>query len=272
MQNIVRVKDIVIGDGCPLVFLAGPCVVESRDILFTVGRELSVIQKKLDAPIIFKSSYKKANRTSGDSFMGIDMEEALGLLKDIGDEFGFPVITDVHSEKECAIASSYVDILQIPAFLCRQTELLRAAGHTGKPVNIKKGQFMAPEKMKYQAEKVMKAGSSGVILTERGTSFGYEDLVVDMRSIPIMQSIGYPVIFDATHSVQKPGGVGNSTGGTPQFIAPLAKAAVAAGCDALFIETHPDPSNARSDAGSQLALGQLYEVMREAILIRDAIS
>jgi 2-dehydro-3-deoxyphosphooctonate aldolase (KDO 8-P synthase) len=272
MQNIVRVRDIVIGDGYPLVFLVGPCVVENRDMLYTVAREISRIQKKLGAPIILKSSYKKANRTSDESFMGIGMEEALGMLKEVGLEFGFPVITDVHTEKECGIAAGYVDILQIPAFLCRQTELLRAAGRTGKPVNIKKGQFMAPEKMKFQAEKVKNAGSSGVMLTERGTTFGYEDLVVDMRSIPIMQSIGYPVIFDATHSVQTPGGVGGSTGGKPEYIATLAKAAVAAGCNALFIETHPDPPNAKSDAGSQLALEKLYGIIREAILIRDALS
>lgn len=272
MPNIVRVSDIVIGDGYPLVIIAGPCVVEDREMLIKVAAVLSHIQKKFDIPIIFKSSYKKANRTSGDSFTGIGMDEALRLLEEIGNEFGFPLITDVHSAPECAGAAQVVDILQIPAFLCRQTELLHAAGRTKRPVNIKKGQFMAPDKMKYQAEKVLQAGSSGVILTERGTTFGYEDLVVDMRSIPVMQSTGFPVVFDATHSVQAPGGAANVTGGRPEFIAPLARAAVAAGCDALFIETHPDPPRAKSDAGSQLVLDKLEAIVRDVISVRDALS
>lgn len=271
MANIVRIRDIVIGQGYPLGFIAGPCVVEDREMLFRVAGELSKIQKQLDTPIVFKSSYKKANRTSGDSFTGIGMDEALGMMEAVRNEFGFPLLTDVHSEPECAAAAEVVDILQIPAFLCRQTELLHAAGKTGKPVNIKKGQFMSPEKMKYQAEKVTGAGCPGVILTERGTTFGYEDLVVDMRSIPIMQSAGYPVVFDATHSVQMPGGTAGTTGGRPEFIAPLARAAVAAGCDALFIETHPDPARALSDAGSQLDLKSLYNVFRDVILIKDAL-
>lgn len=272
MANIVRVRDIVVGQGYPLVFIAGPCVVEDREMLFGVARILLKIQKQLDVPVIFKASYKKANRTSNDSFMGIGMHEALGMMEEVKNEFGFPLITDVHSESECSQAADVVDILQIPAFLCRQTELLRAAGKTGKPVNIKKGQFMAPEKMKYQAEKVMQAGSPGVILTERGTTFGYDDLVVDMRSIPVMQSTGYPVVFDATHSVQVPGGVEDTTGGKPEFIAPLSKAAVAAGCDALFLETHPDPPRAKSDAESQLPLDRMHDIVREAVLIRDVLS
>ncbi len=271
ISNIVRVRDIVIGDGYPLVFIAGPCVVESREILFAVGKVLLKIQKQLDIPIIFKSSYKKGNRTSDASFIGIGMDDALALMDEVRNEFGFPLITDVHSEPECAAAAEVVDILQIPAFLCRQTELLRAAGKTQKPVNIKKGQFMAPQKMKYQAEKVMHAGSPGVVLTERGTTFGYADLVVDMRSIPIMKSSGYPVVFDATHSVQVPGGTADATGGRPEFIAPLARAAVAAGCDALFIETHPDPPRAKSDAESQLALDNLYTIIRDVLLIKDAL-
>jgi len=271
MHNSVRVQNIVIGDDYPLVFIIGPCVVEDREMLFTVAKELKKIQKQLDIPIIFKSSYKKANRTSDLSFMGIGMDEALQLMVEVKNEFGFPLLTDVHTESECAVAAEYVDILQIPAFLCRQTDLLRAAGRTGKPVNIKKGQFMAPEKMKYQAEKVIQAGSHGVFLTERGTTFGYGDLVVDMRSIPIMKSTGYPVIFDATHSVQIPGGSGDATGGRPEFIAPLARAAVAAGCDGIFVETHPDPPNAKSDAGSQLALNKIHELVKDVLVIRDAL-
>jgi 2-dehydro-3-deoxyphosphooctonate aldolase (KDO 8-P synthase) len=272
VATIVRIRDVVIGEGYPLVIIAGPCVVEDREMLLNVAGVLSTIQHKLDVPVIFKSSYKKANRTSDSSFMGIGMDEALNMLDTVRNEFGFPLITDVHSESECARAAEVVDILQIPAFLCRQTELLRAAGQTGKPVNIKKGQFMAPEKMKYQAEKVIKAGSPGVVLTERGTTFGYEDLVVDMRAIPIMKSTGYPVIFDATHSVQIPGSSTHFTGGRPEFIAPLARAAVAAGCDAVFIETHPDPPHAKSDAGSQLNLAKLYEVVREVLRVREALS
>ncbi len=272
MKNIVRIQDIVIGDGYPLAFLLGPCVVEGREMLFTVAKKLLTLKKQYDIPIVFKSSYKKANRTSDTSFIGIGMDEALKMMETVKNEFGFPLITDVHTEQECGIAAEVVDILQIPAFLCRQTELLRAAGRTGKPVNIKKGQFMAPEKMKFQAEKVIAAGSPGVILTERGTTFGYEDLVVDMRSIPIMKSTGHPVVFDATHSVQVPGGASNATGGRPQFIAPLAKAAVAAGCDALFIETHPDPPSAKSDAGSQLVLDKLQYLIKEVLLIRDALA
>ncbi len=272
MKNIVRIENIVIGNDYPLAFILGPCVVEDREMLFTVAKKLIKIQKQLDIPVIFKSSYKKANRTSDTSFIGIGMDEALKMIGEVKNEFGYPLITDVHTEAECAAAAEVVDILQIPAFLCRQTELLRAAGSTGKPVNIKKGQFMAPENMKFQAEKVLNAGSGGVIFTERGTTFGYNDLVVDMRSIPVMQSTGYPVVFDATHSVQVPGGATEITGGRPEFVAPLAKAAVAAGCDALFIETHPDPPRAKSDAGSQLALDKLQDVIREVILIRDALT
>lgn len=272
MRSLVRIRDIVVGEGYPLVFIAGPCVVEGKELLSDVSRELKRIQNLFDIPIIFKSSYKKANRTSDTSFMGIDVETALTYMAEVREEFGFPLITDVHTEAECALAAQYVDVLQIPAFLCRQTELLRAAGRTQKPVNIKKGQFLDPRLMKYQAEKVLNAGGHGVLLTERGTTFGYNDLVVDMRSIPIMKSLGFPVVFDATHSVQVPGGGVDSTGGRAEFIAPLARAAVAAGCDALFLEVHPDPSAAKSDAQSQLPLEKFRELVREALAVRKAIA
>jgi 2-dehydro-3-deoxyphosphooctonate aldolase (KDO 8-P synthase) len=270
-MNIVRIQNVVIGEGYPLVIIAGPCIVENKETLLRVGETLYGLQQKFDVPVIFKSSYKKANRTSESSFTGIDMDEALGYMAAVRDRFGFPLLTDVHTEAECAHAATVADVLQIPAFLCRQTDLLHAAGKTGKPVNIKKGQFMSPDLMKYQAEKAMKGGAAGVMLTERGTTFGYRDLVVDMRSIPIMKGSGYPVVFDATHSVQVPGGAQNATGGQPEFIAPLARAAVAAGCDAVFIETHPDPPRAKSDAGSQLALEHLASVLQSLLAIRHAM-
>jgi 2-dehydro-3-deoxyphosphooctonate aldolase (KDO 8-P synthase) len=271
MMGPVRVNDIVIGDGYPLVLIAGPCVVESNEILHAVADVLSELRSEFDIPVIFKSSYKKANRTSASSFTGIDMHEALEYLAGIRTKFGFPVLTDVHTEAECGIAAGYVDILQIPAFLCRQTELLNAAGASGKPVNIKKGQFMSPELMKFQAEKAMAGGAPGVLLTERGTTFGYNDLVVDMRSILIMKQTGYPVVFDATHSIQIPGGGTDTTGGRPEFIAPLARAAVAVGCDGVFVETHPDPKSAKSDSASQLHLKSLRTVWEDLLIIRDAI-
>jgi 2-dehydro-3-deoxyphosphooctonate aldolase (KDO 8-P synthase) len=272
MKHNVRIQGILIGDGNPLVLIAGPCVVEEGPILQDVARELASLRRIFNLPVIFKSSYRKANRTSDISFTGIGMQEAMERLREIRTEYGFPLLTDVHTESECATAAETADILQIPAFLCRQTDLLRAAGRTKKPVNIKKGQFMAPNQMRYQAEKVMNAGGTGVLLTERGTTFGYGDLVVDMRSIPIMKAAGYPVVFDATHSVQVPGGATNSTGGRPEFIAPLAAAAVAAGCNALFVETHPEPAKAMSDAGSQLALELLGPVVERILRIHAAVS
>jgi 2-dehydro-3-deoxyphosphooctonate aldolase (KDO 8-P synthase) len=271
MMGPVRVNDIVIGDGYPLVLIAGPCVVESNEILHEVADVLSELRSEFDIPLIYKSSYKKANRTNISSFTGIDMHEALEYLAGIRAKFGFPILTDVHSEAECGIAARYVDVLQIPAFLCRQTELLNAAGASGKPVNIKKGQFMSPELMKFQAEKAKFGGAPGVLLTERGTTFGYNDLIVDMRSILIMKQTGYPVIFDATHSVQIPGGGADTTGGRPEFIAPLARAAVAIGCDGVFVETHPDPKSAKSDSASQLPLKTLRTVWEDLLIIRDAI-
>jgi 2-dehydro-3-deoxyphosphooctonate aldolase (KDO 8-P synthase) len=271
MMSPVRVQDIVIGDTYPLVLIAGPCVVENNEILLEVAEVLSHLRREFDVPLIFKSSYKKANRTSGSSFTGIDMQEALEYLAGIRTKFGIPVLTDVHNEAECSIAAQFVDVIQIPAFLCRQTELLRAAGATGKPVNIKKGQFLSPDLMKFQAEKAERGGAPGVMFTERGTVFGYNDLVVDMRSIMIMKKTGYPVIFDATHSVQIPGGGTDTTGGRPEFIAPLARAAVATGCDGIFVETHPEPENAKSDAASQLQLKSIRRFWEELLIIRDGL-
>lgn len=267
----IAVRDISIGDGSPLVLIAGPCVVESRDLALSTAGRIREIAGKLRMPVIFKSSYRKANRTSGSSFKGLEMEEALKILSEVRTQFGMPVLTDIHLPEEAAVAAEVADVLQIPAFLCRQTELLNAAGKTGKVVNIKKGQFLAPADMKYAAEKVTETGNSKVLLTERGTTFGYNNLVVDMRSLPIMRQLGFPVVLDVTHSVQLPGGEQRVTGGQPQFILPLARAGVAVGCDALFVETHPDPPRALSDSASQLNLNSLEALVQQVLAIDGAL-
>lgn len=259
---MIEINNIKIGDRLPFVLIAGPCVVENEETTFNTASELKKAADELNIPFIFKSSYKKANRTSINSFTGLGDKEALEILMNIKNALSVSVLTDVHSESEAEKAAEYVDILQIPAFLCRQTELLVAAGRTGKVVNIKKGQFLAPEDMRFPADKVASTGNNKILLTERGTSFGYHNLVVDMRSLLIMKDIGYPVVMDATHSVQVPG-QGNVTGGEPRFIFPLAKAAVAVGIDALFLEVHPEPEKALSDAGSQLKLANVKEMLTE---------
>ena len=261
----LSVHGVSIGGGKPLMLIAGPCVVESRDLAFRVAEAVKAASVKHRIGVVFKSSYKKANRTSGKAFAGIGMDEALAVLEAVKKEFDLPVLTDIHAESEASAAAAVADVLQIPAFLCRQTELLRAAGRTGCAVNIKKGQFLAPEDMAHAARKVEETGNTRVMLTERGTTFGYRDLVVDMRSLKVMRDLGYPVIYDATHSVQLPGGdtAGARSGGRPEFIVPLARAAVAAGCDGLFVEVHPDPSRALSDAASQLRLDLLDTLVRQ---------
>jgi 2-dehydro-3-deoxyphosphooctonate aldolase (KDO 8-P synthase) len=267
----VHLKRIAIGGGSPLVLIAGPCVVEGREITLRTAERIKKIADKASVPFIFKSSYKKANRTSGESFVGIGQEKALRILAEVKREVGVPILTDIHTESEADAAAEVADVIQIPAFLCRQTELLKAAGKTDKVVNIKKGQFMAPEDMRAQARKVESVGNKKVLLTERGTSFGYHNLVVDMRALKIMGDLGYPVIYDVTHSVQLPGGRRNRSGGQPEFIFPLARAAVAAGCDGLFIETHPEPKRARSDAESQLPLDLLAELVKQVVEIDRAM-
>jgi 2-dehydro-3-deoxyphosphooctonate aldolase (KDO 8-P synthase) len=259
----IHVHGITIGGESPLVLIAGPCVVEGREITLRTAERIQRITENHSIPFIFKSSYKKANRTSRRSFVGIGMEKALKVLEEVKHELDVPIVTDIHSEPEAEAAAEVVDVIQIPAFLCRQTELLQAAGRTGKAVNIKKGQFMAPEDMRLQAEKVETVGNRKVMLTERGTTFGYHNLVVDMRSLTIMRGLGYPVVFDVTHSVQLPGGEKDRSGGRPEFIFPLARAGVAAGCDALFVETHPNPKRALSDASSQLPLDLLGKLIKE---------
>lgn len=259
---MVEIKNVKIGSNLPFVLIAGPCVVENEKITFTAAEQIKKITSKLNIPFIFKSSYKKANRTSIKSFKGIGDSDAIKILNKVKLEFDLPLLTDVHSVDEISMLSDIVDVLQIPAFLCRQTELLIAAGETEKVVNVKKGQFLAPDDMEYAIKKIESTGNKKILLTERGSTFGYHNLVVDMRSLIIMKEFGYPVVMDATHSVQLPGS-GGKTGGQPKFIKPLAKAAAAIGIDALFLEVHPDPANAMSDAESQLPLSELENLLLE---------
>ena len=259
---MIEIGKIKIGDGQPFALIAGPCVVENEEMILETAAQIKKITSNLNIPFIFKSSYKKANRTSINSFKGIGDEEAIYILKKVKDELEIPLLTDVHTSAEIIKVVDVVDIIQIPAFLSRQTELLIAAGESGKVVNIKKGQFLAPDDMKHVIKKIESTGNRKIMLTERGTSFGYHNLVVDMRSLVIMREFGYPVVMDATHSVQLPAD-SSVSGGQPQFIKPLAKAAAAVGIDALFLEVHPNPEEALSDAKSQLPLYELENILKE---------
>ncbi len=263
------VGSVLFSDDAPLVLIAGPCVVENHDITFQTAGKIKQLSIKHNIPVIFKASYKKANRTNLSTFSTIGIDEALTILADVKREFSLPILTDVHSEIEAGIAAAVADVLQIPAFLCRQTELLQAAGETGRAINIKKGQFLAPEEMRHAAQKILATGNGKILLTERGTSFGYHNLVVDMRGLVIMKKIGFPIVLDATHSVQLPGGEVDRSGGQPEFILPLARAGVAVGVNAVFIETHPDPPNALSDAASQLPLEKLETLIIQIKSIDD---
>lgn len=252
--------------------MAGPCVVENEEVMMRVAEKACAVTDTLKIPYIFKASYRKANRSRLDSFSGIGDEKALKLLAKVHSEFGVPTVTDIHNPEEAAMAAEYVDVLQIPAFLCRQTDLLVAAAKTGKVVNIKKGQFLAPEAMAFAAGKVHDAGNPNIMLTDRGTTFGYHDLIVDMRSIPTMQATGYPVVMDITHSLQQPNTTSGVTGGLPAMIETIARAAVAVGADGLFIETHPDPSVAKSDGANMLPLEQLEQLLTRLCRIRATIN
>ncbi|MFD2555609.1 3-deoxy-8-phosphooctulonate synthase [Sphingobacterium tabacisoli] len=251
--------------------MAGPCAIEGEEIAIRIAEKIVKITDSLDIPFIFKGSYRKANRSRIDSFTGIGDEKALKILEKIGREFGVPTVTDIHESHEAAMAAAYVDVLQIPAFLCRQTELLVAAAETGKVVNIKKGQFLSAESMGFAVDKVKDAGNEKVILTERGNSFGYQDLVVDFRGIPAMRSFEVPTVMDCTHSLQQPNQTSGVTGGKPALIETIAKAAIAVGADGLFIETHPDPANAKSDGANMLHLDLLEGLMHKLTRIREAI-
>jgi 2-dehydro-3-deoxyphosphooctonate aldolase (KDO 8-P synthase) len=270
MTRIVKVGNVEIGGGRPFALIAGPCVLESKELCLEIGNYVKEAAGKLGIPYIFKASFDKANRTSVKSFRGQGIDKGLEILGEIRAELGVPVLTDVHDISQVALAAEVVDILQIPAFLCRQTDLLVAAGETGKPVNVKKGQFLAPWDMKNVVDKVESTGNHNLMLTERGCSFGYNTLVVDMCSLPIMQSFGYPVVFDATHSVQRPGGQGNASGGVREFIPHLVRAAIAVGIDALFLEVHPEPEKALSDAASMLKLSDLPGLLKQAKEIERA--
>ncbi len=251
--------------------IAGPCVVESEELVNEVAEKVSGICKRLGIPYIFKSSYRKANRTSANSFSGIGDEKAMKLLKSTGEKFSLPTTTDIHTAGEAAIAAEYVDILQIPAFLCRQTDLLLAAAHTGKIVNVKKGQFLSGPSMKFAVEKIQGAGNPKVGLIERGNTFGYQDLVVDYRNITWMKEINVPVIMDCTHSLQQPNQTGGVTGGNPELIETIAKAAIATGADGLFIETHPNPAVAKSDGANMLRLDLLEPLLEKLVKLRAAV-
>jgi len=251
--------------------LAGPCVIEGEEITYRVASEIMEITEKLSIPFIFKSSYRKANRSKSDSFTGIGDERGLGILQMIREKLKVPIVTDIHNPEEAPLAASYnIDVLQIPAFLCRQTDLLEAAAKTGKFVNIKKGQFLAPLSMKFAAEKVAEKGNNNIILTERGTQFGYSDLIVDFRAIPQMKSFGYPVVLDVTHSLQQPNQSSGVTGGRPDLISTMARAGIAVGVDGLFIETHPNPASAKSDGANMLKLDLLEELLRSLVPFRKA--
>jgi len=251
--------------------MAGPCAIEGEDIAMRIAERIVTLTDQLEIPFIFKGSYRKANRSKGDSFTGIGDEKALNILEKVGKTFGVPTVTDIHESAEAAMAAAYVDVLQIPAFLCRQTDLLIAAAKTGKVVNVKKGQFLSAGSMKFAVDKVYEAGNKRVILTDRGNTFGYQDLIVDYRGLPEMQSFGVPVVMDVTHSLQQPNQSSGVTGGKPQLIETIAKAAIAVGADGLFIETHPDPAHAKSDGANMLHLDLLEQLLVKLIKIRKAV-
>ena len=251
--------------------IAGPCVVESEELVMEVADKVFSICRNLGIPYVFKSSYRKANRTSAGSFTGIGDEKAMEIVKKTGEKYGVPTTSDIHAHDEAEVAAKYIDILQIPAFLCRQTDLLQAAAVTGKIVNVKKGQFLSGESMKFAVEKIKAAGNEKVMLTERGTTFGYQDLVVDYRNIPIMQKLNVPVVMDCTHSLQQPNQTSGVTGGNPQMIGTISKAAIAAGVDGLFIETHPNPAVAKSDGANMLKLELIEDLLNRLVKLRKAV-
>lgn len=259
------------GSSNQFFLMAGPCAIEDEDIALRIAERIVKITDALQIPYIFKGSYRKANRSRIDSFTGIGDEKALKILEKVGKEFGVPTVTDIHESQEAAMAAAYVDVLQIPAFLCRQTDLLIAAAQTGKVVNIKKGQFLSAESMKFAVDKVKDSGNSKVILTDRGNTFGYQDLIVDFRGIPAMREFGVPTVMDCTHSLQQPNQTSGVTGGKPALIETIAKAAIAVGADGLFIETHPDPANAKSDGANMLQLDLLEPLLVKLTKLREAI-
>jgi len=267
--NIPGIRNAESGN---FLLIAGPCVVESQDVVFETASRLAGLAEKHKLPFVFKSSYRKANRSKIDSFSGIGDEKALGILALVKEKFGVPVITDIHNPNEAELAAAYVDILQIPAFLCRQTDLLVAAAKTGKWVNIKKGQFLSGSSMKFAVQKVRDSGNNNIMLTDRGNMFGYQDLVVDFRNIPEMQKIGVPVIMDITHSLQQPNQETGVSGGNPEMIETIGKAAISVGADGIFIETHPDPRSAKSDGANMLDLSEMDNLLTRLVALRKTIN
>lgn len=271
--NPTRITDtLTIGQDLPLALIAGPCVIESEDFTLKMAREIAQVCDRLQIPFIFKSSFDKANRTSANSFRGQTMQEGLRILQRVKKEIGVPVLTDIHESDQASVVAEVVDVLQIPAFLCRQTDLLLAAAGTGRAINVKKGQFLAPWDMKNVVKKLEAGGAKNILLTERGTSFGYNTLIVDFRALPQMRELGYPVVFDATHSVQMPGGQGDKSGGQRQFVPYLARAAAAVGIDALFMEVHENPEVALSDGPNMIPLAALENLLKQVIGIRQSLN
>ncbi len=268
LNTISNIHDL---DSGQFFLLAGPCVVENENITLRTAETLKTLTHKLKIPFVFKSSYRKANRSRIDSFMGIGDQEALKILDKVKTTLELPIITDIHLPEEAAMVADVADILQIPAFLCRQTDILVAAAKTDRAVNIKKGQFLSPESMKFAVQKVVDTGNSRIMLTERGTMFGYNDLVVDMRSIPKMQALGFPVIVDVTHSLQQPNTTSGVTGGEPEMISTIARAAIAAGTNGIFMETHPNPAEAKSDGANMLQLDQIEKILKQLTAIKSVL-
>ena len=267
----IRIGELKLGGGAPLLLVAGPCVIESEEHVLRSAEAIKAVCDDHGVPLVFKSSYDKANRSSIRSFRGPGLREGLRILRLVKEKLGIPILSDVHEVEQVPAAAEVLDAIQIPAFLCRQTDLLVAAARTGKPVNVKKGQFLSPWDAGNIVEKLRSAGSEQIVLTERGTSFGYNNLVVDIRSLPVMRSFGYPVLFDATHSLQLPGGAGHASSGQSEFIPHIARAAVAAGVDGLFMEVHPDPANAPSDGPNMLPLDALPGLLKQLVGIQRAV-
>ena len=267
--NIDKLKHTTSGN---FFLMAGPCAIEGETMALEIAEKIVDIAEKLKIPYIFKGSYRKANRSRLDSFTGIGDEKALKILKKVGETFDIPVVTDIHTAEEAAMAAAYVDVLQIPAFLCRQTDILVAAAKTGKVVNIKKGQFLSADAMQFAVNKVRESGNSNIVLTERGTTFGYQDLVVDYRGIPVMKKMNVPVVLDITHSLQQPNQVSGVTGGKPELIETIARAGIAVGADGIFIETHPNPSIAKSDGANMLKLDKLESLLQKLVHIKQVIN
>src|SRR5664279_1313634 len=271
-KAVINIPGIRFSESDNFLLIAGPCVVESEEIVFETAEHLKSLSEKYRIPFVFKSSYRKANRSRGDSFSGIGDIKALKILDEVRKRYSVPVITDIHNPNEAEMAAEWVDILQIPAFLCRQTDLLAAAAATGKWINIKKGQFLSGESMKFAVEKVKESGNNKIMLTDRGNMFGYQDIVVDFRNIPIMKQIGVPVIMDITHSLQQPNQEAGISGGRPEMIETLGKAAISVGADGIFIETHPDPSVAKSDGANMLKLSGMDDLLKKLSALRKTIN